>query len=32
MDRGFRKSYDMAEVEFVGLPRLIEALSAKSGR
>ena len=32
VDRGFRRSYDMAVVEFVGLPRLIEALSAKPGR
>ena len=30
VDRGFRRTYDVAEVEFVGLPRLIEALSAAS--
>jgi len=28
VDRGFRKTYGPAEVEFVGLPGLIEALSA----
>ena len=30
VDRGFRRSYDMAVIEIVGLPRLIEALSAAS--
>jgi hypothetical protein len=28
VDRGFRRTFDAAEAEFVGLPRLIEALSA----
>jgi len=27
VDRGFRRTYDAAEVEFISLPRLIEALS-----
>ena len=30
VDRSFRRSYGAAEVEFVGLPRLIETLSAAS--
>jgi len=30
VDRGFRKTYDEAEVEFISLPRLIEALSVAS--
>jgi hypothetical protein len=30
VDRGFRRTFDAAEVEFVGLPRLIKALSAAS--
>ena len=31
VDRGFRRTYDAAEVEFVSLPRLIEALSVGRG-
>jgi hypothetical protein len=30
VDRGFRRTYDAAEVEFVGLPRLIGGLSTAS--